>query len=40
MKSFFAKIREITLSKVHNAKEEMNSVEKIDVDDDWFEVLK
>jgi glyoxylase-like metal-dependent hydrolase (beta-lactamase superfamily II) len=40
MKSFFAKIREITLSKVHNAKEELNSVEKIDVDDDWFEVIK
>jgi hypothetical protein len=28
------------LSKIHNAKEELNRVEKIDVDDDWFEVLK
>ena len=28
------------LSKINNAKEELNTVEKIDVDDDWFEVIK
>ena len=28
------------LSKFHNAKEELNTDEKIDVDDDWFEVIK